>query len=961
MELLPEEVVHIMNKSIYHNYLYFTSYSNINQKYLLVRASLFSLIQNIAYKMNFRSNTYFLSFYYLDLIFLNNKIPSIYHDNYELLGLSCLLLAAKYLENDPTVPHLPKFIETYNFFKKEMMNNCDTKKDVKNANISFNDLTAGEVVTCKILNYNLNYFTIYDFNAFFFGHGIIKIEQLTDISEDYYEKVEENYFNDNNENENDLKYIPPNMVKRIMEKIYQKSRQYLNNVVKDKISLKYDSFLISIFIMYKSVEFVILKEFRIVWGPKIQDKYHMEKKEENLKRKTLKFFKGIMNEIYKIDLDSMEDYQYLIKDNDMLKIFANPKYNNRSNLNSKNEYDLSDRFDKIQINYRTNNMNTFQKINKIEKNKTDQKDYSPKKIDAKIPLDNYAIKKIKILERFSKANKNKFTRSFILPNKKEENILKKRINITITQNNNNNNQNNEILSKSNNTINISDAKNLDTIIKRRNKNKTINIDVMKNNNIIESYNSKNANDRYKNSIPYLNDINLKDYPSMPCKHYFHKLATEKEKNDKKNLDNSDILFNTNNAENRNRKVINLNKKINTVNQGDFSSLVKPYSRKVIPKNENKSKQIINRNINTNNKYKTRYINSNTYTNTNTNTNTDNSNTNNNYNTNTNNIDSSDLNSRNSNKNRPRNIAVDKSNNTSMDLENEVLSNIKTKFEKIKSNKKIRDNQLNSSNQYKNKYKGIPLLKSDIKKLSISVNKIKVNGVSNKHKLNKKLIFGMQSTPMKKDNNLKNALIRNIGVKRENTGHSLLKKMVTPEKSIEKLNNNKYNNKYKNDINNLDYSCINFSSNNFLNKIGIDSNRKVIKIKNKINNENSNNNLIKIDNKRDVSLSSEDEEFNEINDNNIKLNSIKINQFEDENNNKSNINNKNNKIQKLLDNIDIDNNSNTIEKKNPKIELIQINRKKSPTIVINNNINVNFANKSIDLDKPISKYKKYKYK
>ena len=112
MEILPEEVVHIMNKSIYHNYLYFTSYSNINQKYLLTRASLFSLIQNIAYKMNFRSNTYFLSFYYLDLIFLNNKIPSIYHDNYELLGLSCLLLAAKYLENDPTVPHLPKFIET---------------------------------------------------------------------------------------------------------------------------------------------------------------------------------------------------------------------------------------------------------------------------------------------------------------------------------------------------------------------------------------------------------------------------------------------------------------------------------------------------------------------------------------------------------------------------------------------------------------------------------------------------------------------------------------------------------------------------------------------------------------------------------------------------------------------------------------------------------------------------------
>ena len=54
------------------------------------------------------------------------------------------------------------------------------------------------------------------------------------------------------------------MVKRILEKIYKKSRYYLDNIVKNKISLKYDSFLISIYIMYKSVEYVILKENKLI-------------------------------------------------------------------------------------------------------------------------------------------------------------------------------------------------------------------------------------------------------------------------------------------------------------------------------------------------------------------------------------------------------------------------------------------------------------------------------------------------------------------------------------------------------------------------------------------------------------------------------------------------------------------------------------------------------------------------
>ena len=171
-ELLPEEIIETMKKSIYNNYLFFSSYSNINQDYLSIRNSLFSLIHKISNKMNFKSSTFFLSIYYLDLIFLKNKLPSLYNDNYELLALTCLVLAAKHLENDPTVPHLKYFINAYNYIKNQIIHHFKSNKYYNYGNISFNDLMTSEVLVCKMLNYKLNYFTIYDFNSFFFGHCI---------------------------------------------------------------------------------------------------------------------------------------------------------------------------------------------------------------------------------------------------------------------------------------------------------------------------------------------------------------------------------------------------------------------------------------------------------------------------------------------------------------------------------------------------------------------------------------------------------------------------------------------------------------------------------------------------------------------------------------------------------------------------------------------------------------------
>ena len=263
-ELLPEEIVRAMKKNIYLNYLNFTSYSDINQQYLNIRSFLFSLIHKISNKMNFKSSTYFLSIYYLDVIFLKDEVSYKYNDSFELLGLSCLVLAAKHLENDPTVPHLKRFVSTYDYIIKQIILNSQSENIYNYANISTNDLFFCEVIAIKLLDYKINYFTIYDFNSFFFGHGILKIEQLTDITEYCCSRLDENDIDD----EEELNYIDPNLVKKILEKIYKKSRYYLDNIVKNRISLKYNSFLISIYIMYKSVEFVILKENKIISADK---------------------------------------------------------------------------------------------------------------------------------------------------------------------------------------------------------------------------------------------------------------------------------------------------------------------------------------------------------------------------------------------------------------------------------------------------------------------------------------------------------------------------------------------------------------------------------------------------------------------------------------------------------------------------------------------------------------------
>ena len=292
-EISPKELIKYMKSNTY-NIHFKNNYQFISSDYLLNRTSLFFLIRKISNKMGFKSQTYFLSIYYLDILFSKNKKIEC---NYKTLGLACLLLSAKYIENDPYVPNLPSFIKAYNIVVGY--------KYI----ISVTDLFYAEVLTCKMLGYKLNYYTIYDFDSFFFGHGIIKMEQIRDLNNENLTKNKNNY---------EINTFNSVVIRQILEKIYRKSRHYLELIINNsKICLKYSSLIISIYIMKKSIEEILYEEQRI--------NQHDLIRREIFVNKTSKYFKEIMNEIYDINYESMDSFTELVSDTELIKLLQEEK------------------------------------------------------------------------------------------------------------------------------------------------------------------------------------------------------------------------------------------------------------------------------------------------------------------------------------------------------------------------------------------------------------------------------------------------------------------------------------------------------------------------------------------------------------------------------------------------------------------------------------------------------------
>ena len=371
MEVSPIEIFSLMKENIYNSNKRH-SLKNINKSYSLQRKFLISLINKISTKIGFKSQTFFMAVNYLDIIFSkNNNI--IY--NYNLLAVGCLIIAFKFCENVPLRPIFKYFVNLYN-------NEIEDEK----CKITKEDLFKYEVIICNILNYKLNYYTIYDFNFFFFGNGIIKIDQLKEMN---FDKGINNELDNSSSNINSSSQI-----KKILIKIYERSRHYLDIIIENVICLKYDSLLISICIMEKSIDYVILKEL-------ISRNAYKSVDIEEIQTKNIKYFKQIMKDFYKIDFEKIPEYQNLKRDLENYKLFHNIYNKNTFNIKEKNN-------NNIQIN------------NNIINNIIIENNSSSKRIN---------VIKVDLLNKQSPTSKHS-------NNKKDNNFLYKKVYIPVSQNNN---------------------------------------------------------------------------------------------------------------------------------------------------------------------------------------------------------------------------------------------------------------------------------------------------------------------------------------------------------------------------------------------------------------------------------------------------------------------------------------------------------------------------------------------
>ena len=128
------------------------------------RSEMIKLLNKLVHKLRFRSQTFYLSILYLDLIMnLNTEIKV------ELITISVLLLAAKFDENDTTVPNLIYF-----------------KNLMENYFITLDDIQKYELICLNMLEYKLNYNTAYHYINFFLSQGIIfNDESLSSIDNEY--------------------------------------------------------------------------------------------------------------------------------------------------------------------------------------------------------------------------------------------------------------------------------------------------------------------------------------------------------------------------------------------------------------------------------------------------------------------------------------------------------------------------------------------------------------------------------------------------------------------------------------------------------------------------------------------------------------------------------------------------------------------------------------------------------
>ena len=357
-----------------------------NKIYFNRRKQLKSLMKSINSYIDFNSQTYFLALYYIDLIFTHKDLEKIFFShfslwhqypiqnidlqmsNYVLLSLACLIIAAKFNENDSNIPTMSSFLRLlYEFSKKKYI-------------FSLEYLYRAEVIVLKILKYKLNYYTIYHYLIFFFTHGIVlkkTIQRSKILNKKYSER-------------------------KILEKIYIKVRELLDESIETEKYYnyyfgKYNYEIVVVILLWCTEQ--ILEEkigddeniFKLIFGINIEpnkkkeiydileELYSKIKKRNALSKSTRLIEMSNIKESYNNKVLNQKNNFYLLSSRPQ-RYDYNYNYNlnnNYNNIQQKSSITKSDaltyrqqyeqRFNQIQLNYAGNN-DYFKYINNSNKN-----------------------------------------------------------------------------------------------------------------------------------------------------------------------------------------------------------------------------------------------------------------------------------------------------------------------------------------------------------------------------------------------------------------------------------------------------------------------------------------------------------------------------------------------------------------------------------------------------------------
>ena len=509
IEIPQIEIFSLMKNNIY-NFHRDKNSINIDKAFIIQRKALIALMNRISTRMNFKSKTFYQAVNYLDIIFSKQKNIEY---NYNFLAAACVMISSKYCENVPLKPTFQHFI---NMVNEEMKNN--------EISMTKEELFFYEIIICKILEYKLNYFTIYDFNFFFFGNGILKNEHLREI-------------NNSVEISNSLK-------QKILLKIYERSKLYMNRIINNLICIKYNSLLISICIMEKSIDYILIQEFNR------EDSFN----KDDIKRKNKKYFWEIMKEFYKIEYDSLYDYQYLKIDCEKYKIFED---NCNDNINSEKDIEL----------YKSP-ISSNKNFNQLKTNKIFSK----------------SIKKDKI-QKFE--NDESFQNKKYIKNNAK--FLYKKVNITCYENKKNSNGKNERQFRKNSLDNKIKNKNISDV------NNNIKINSNNKRTLYDFY--SNAKNHYRNYKSYYKD-NYNFKKSNTSSSPFKNLAN-KNINNIKRIDSVDSNSNSFDEKKEINNLLIKNKNINI--SGPYKKKIINNPEKIQNKNNSNTNNNININININNR------------------------------------------------------------------------------------------------------------------------------------------------------------------------------------------------------------------------------------------------------------------------------------------------------------------------------------------------------------------------